>query len=202
MKYCTYMTVYYGDLMPRRYIGSSSIDRILSGYKGSVKSAKWKTIWRNEIKNRPHLFKTRVLSVFDSRDEALNAELRLHIKYDVVKSEKYINMAIAQPNGFFGMSKSGTNLTSSHKRKISQSLAGKKRGKYKPMSALGREHISRATSGKNNPMYGKVHPKKGKSIHQPRACCVFCQTESSVGAITRYHKNCGINKLISIGTTL
>ena len=184
------MTVYFGALLPRRYIGSSYVERVNSGYRGSVKSQRYKNIWNSELTNNPQLFKTRILKTFDSKQTALEFELFLHIKYNVVKSNKYINMANAQPTGFFGMSKKGIVLTDEHKDKIRKSSLGKCRGKYKPMTEAGRKNISNATHGKNNPMYGKPHPSKGNNINQPRATCEICGAESTRSAITRYHKNC------------
>ena len=124
-KYCVYLTIYKGDLLPRRYIGSSKVPKVVeSGYNGSVKSKKWKLIFDKEQKENKHLFKTRILSSHSTRKEATIEELRVQKKYDVVKSSNFMNESFATPNGFFG----------------------------------------RNVLGKNNPMYGKEHPNKGKKI--------------------------------------
>ena len=83
--YVTYLTIYFGDKLPRRYIGSTSRRNIERGYNGSVSSKKYKEVYKQERKENKHLFKTRILSSFPTRKEALEEELRLQIKYNVVK---------------------------------------------------------------------------------------------------------------------
>lgn len=107
--YCVYLTTYSGDHLPPLYIGSTSLRRIKTGYKGSVKSKKYAATWARETKLNPHLFSVKVLSEHQSRLEALEAELSLHISEDVVKSKKYINESLASPNGFFGRDVAGKN---------------------------------------------------------------------------------------------
>ena len=46
MKYCTYLTTYSGSKLPKNYVGSSSVERVENGYRGSVLSEKWKEILR------------------------------------------------------------------------------------------------------------------------------------------------------------
>ena len=59
--YCTYLTVYSGNKLPPFYIGSSSIDIINNGYRGSVSSKEYKQIWKTELKNNSHLFKIMII---------------------------------------------------------------------------------------------------------------------------------------------
>lgn len=94
--------------MPMFYIGSSTITRISNGYHGSVKSKKYKNTWQEELRKNPNLFKTQVISVHSSREEALKVELRLQRKLKVVTSSLYINESLASPTGFFGRDTSGT----------------------------------------------------------------------------------------------
>lgn len=107
--YCTYLTIYYGNLLPRRYIGSSSVSSVRNGYNGSVASIKWGEIYEKEQKDNRHLFKTRVLTIHSTREEALEKELEIQIKYDVVKSDLYMNESLAKPNGSHGRDVSGKN---------------------------------------------------------------------------------------------
>lgn len=107
--YCTYLTIYYGSLLPRRYIGSSSVTIIENGYNGSVSSIKWRSTYKREQKNNKHLFKTRILTIHPTRKEALEKELEIQVKYDVVKSELYMNESFAKPNGGHGRDVSGKN---------------------------------------------------------------------------------------------
>lgn len=45
--YCTYVTFYSGNKLPPFYIGSTSVDKIEKGYRGSVKSKRWKQIYEH-----------------------------------------------------------------------------------------------------------------------------------------------------------
>lgn len=107
--YCTYLTIYFGHKLPRRYIGSSSVEKVLNGYNGSVSSIKWKSLYDEEQKENKHLFKTRILTIHLTDSVAREMEKQLHIKYDVVASPLYFNESIAVPNGFFGRDVSGSN---------------------------------------------------------------------------------------------
>lgn len=48
MEYCVYVTTYLGKKLPPFYIGSTSVDNLKNGYKGSVMSKKYKNIWKGE----------------------------------------------------------------------------------------------------------------------------------------------------------
>lgn len=69
--YCVYLTIYRGDKFPPLYIGSTSIKRLNEGYRGSVKSIKYQKLWKQEQKQNPHLFETKILSTYFTREEAL-----------------------------------------------------------------------------------------------------------------------------------
>jgi hypothetical protein len=107
--YCVYVTAYSGEKLPKYYVGSTSVDKIKNGYRGSVSSKEWGFIWNMELKQNPQLFSTLIISTHDTRSEALEAELDYQIKNNVVISEQWINKSLAQPNGFFGMDVSGEN---------------------------------------------------------------------------------------------
>ncbi len=99
-QYCTYLTVYKGNKMPPFYIGSTSVDNVADGYHGTVLSAKYKSVWREELKENSHLFKTKVVSIHNDRQEALDKENALQRSLNVTKSDLYINQALA--TGCFG----------------------------------------------------------------------------------------------------
>lgn len=105
--YCTYVTTYTGNKLPPFYIGSTSLAKISEGYKGSVRSKKWKTIYKEELKNFPEKFRIEVLKTFQDRTKALEYELELHIANDVVRSKWFFNESLATVNGFFGKSMKG-----------------------------------------------------------------------------------------------
>jgi hypothetical protein len=92
--YCTYLTIYKGNLLPPFYIGISSINRIGQGYRGSVKSQVYMSLWKNELKTNPHLFKTIILTTHLNRDEAEKKEEFFHRKLKVVSNPLYVNQHI------------------------------------------------------------------------------------------------------------
>jgi hypothetical protein len=98
--FCVYLTTYRGKALPPFYIGSTSIKKVENGYHGSVLSAAYKSIWKQELAKNPELFSTQILSKHTTRQEALEHELRLQKDLDVVNSRLFINKALA--SGCFG----------------------------------------------------------------------------------------------------
>lgn len=117
MIYCTYLTTYTGSKMPMFYIGRSNTHRIKNGYHGSVSSKKFSQIWKNELRDNPHLFKTRILTEHQTQKEAAYQEEYFHKAFSVHRNPMYINQATAagtfcsdirgKNNPFFGSSRSG-----------------------------------------------------------------------------------------------
>jgi len=163
-RYVTYLTVYIGELLPKYYIGSTSEDKIISGnYFGSVKSKKWKSIFRNELKKNKHLFSVQILSYHNDRKSALEEELRLQKEKDVVRSKDYINESLATPNGFFGMDTKGeksptfgNKMSDESKKKMSLANKGKSYEEIygKETANKLKLRMSERFSGDKNPMYG------------------------------------------------
>ena len=131
--YCTYLTTYSGNKLPMFYVGSTSITKIKNGYKGSVSSKEYKQIWKKELKENPHLFKTKIITLHSDRKLATEKENYFHIQMNVVKSSLYINKSNAIPDGSYGLSMIGSNnpmygkkriMSEETKRKISESKKG------------------------------------------------------------------------------
>ena len=114
--YCVYLTIYRGNKLPMFYIGSTSISKLNSGYRGSVLSKKYKETWNNELLANPHLFETKIISYHSTRDQAFNKEETLQRLLNVVPSEMYVNESYA--NGGFSMA--GKSLSEEHKQKLSK----------------------------------------------------------------------------------
>lgn len=95
--YCTYLTIYKGSKLPPFYIGSTSIKNIEHGYRGSVKSKKYKNIWKEELNNNPFLFSTKIISTHISKQDALLKEYNFQVSLGVMNSPMYINEAVASP---------------------------------------------------------------------------------------------------------
>ena len=101
--YCVYLTTYSGDKMPPLYIGSSSVNYVEKGYRGSVKSKNFRDIWKKELKENFHLFSVEILSLHQTREEATKEENRIQHERDILKHPNlYINRAFAAPNGCMG----------------------------------------------------------------------------------------------------
>lgn len=101
-EFCVYLTVYAGHKLPPFYIGSTLIKKINKGYRGSVRSIKYKTIWNEELKHNPHLFKTHIIKTHTDRKQCLADEYKFQQALNVVKSPMYINESFATINGYFG----------------------------------------------------------------------------------------------------
>lgn len=159
MDYCIYLTVYKGNILPRRYIGSSTVSRVLRGYNGTIKSRKYRAIYREEQQFNKHLFKTRILARYATQTEAVEAERQLQLRYDVVVSDRYTNMSIANPNGFFGRGVRGKDHprwgkihTDETNAKISASVK-----KAYLENRIVSPFLGRNTHGENNAFFGKKH---------------------------------------------
>jgi hypothetical protein len=178
MKYCVYLTTYSGNKLPPFYIGSTSVENVNKGYHGSVGSIKFGEAWDKEQQLNPHLFKTRPVSYHDTRLAALEKEEKFHRLLKVVRSDMYINMAIATPNGCHGMDVSGENnpmYGKKHSENAKNLIGAVHRGKMRNKEAAAktakfqrefwssnstetqrkREECSKRSSGENNGMYGR-----------------------------------------------
>jgi hypothetical protein len=94
-QFCIYLTSYRGNKLPPFYVGSSSTKQIARGYHGSVKSRRYRKIWEAEIEHHPEMFRTQVVALYDTRQEAYDAEERLHRRLDIIKNPMHINLALA-----------------------------------------------------------------------------------------------------------
>lgn len=90
------MTIYHGDKLPPLYVGSTTSERLSSGYHGSVRSQEFGATWKHELESRPNLFETHEISKHATRQEALDEEETLQRLFDAVKSDAFINMAYAR----------------------------------------------------------------------------------------------------------
>ncbi len=84
-----------------------------------------------------YTFDKHILSLFDSRTQAQEHEIELHKKYDVARSEEYLNKSVHVSSGF---SIAGTKLSEETKKRMSESRRGKKRG---PLSEEHKEKLRR-----------------------------------------------------------
>jgi len=156
-------------------------------YMGSSKSL-------NESiqKNGRDVFVKEILSIWKTRKEAVNEEIRLHNKFDVAKNPKFYNKAKQTSTGF---DTTGTHLSDKHKKSISRFFKGRldsedtKRKKSESMkgriftekhkknmseSMKGKKSWSKGRKfpewcGENNGFYGKTHKNETKKILSEKA---------------------------------
>jgi hypothetical protein len=162
--YCVYLISYRGNKLPPFYVGSTSMEKLQNGYKGSVSSKIYGPIWRSEIKKRPDMFCIRPLSArYSSRDDAYDAEDRLLRALGAVRSSMYVNRRCAAGLGYhptgedshrhhvphtaealakMSLVHTGKTITPAHRQLISLVHSGK------PKSAQHRERISASKLGK------------------------------------------------------
>lgn len=182
--YCVYLTVYFGNKMPMFYLGSSIVEKVKKGYRGSVKSKKYAKIFSNELKNNPHLFKTIIISEYSSRSQAFDREYQLQKSLKVSTSPMYINEALASPffcqrnigknNGMFG--KKHSEHSKEKMRKPKSSEARQKMSKPKT-----EEHKKKFLNNKN--WQYRDYSKKEQ--------CKYCGKFAMKTNITRWHnENC------------
>jgi hypothetical protein len=148
---CTYLTIYKGNRLPPFYIGvCCDIKRIEKGYRGSVASRDYRSIWWDEIKNHPELFKTIILTQYSNYEEASAKEKYFHQKLKVVKNSLYTNKAV---------SITGRRRGWKHTEEAKAIISVKKRGRPNPKSPEHREKLRLATAGKKR----KPHSEETKA---------------------------------------
>lgn len=80
------------------------------------------TQFRKDQKNNPQNYKYTIVSEFDSREEAIELEIKLHAKFNVGINESFYNKA-KQTSIFYD--KTGIPLSSEHRAKMSKKLKGR-----------------------------------------------------------------------------
>lgn len=151
--YCVYLTIYRGNKLPPFYIGSTSVDNLNGGYRGSVSSKEFKELWKEEVKHHPELFKTHIVSTHKTRKDALVAEDIIQRKLNVVHNPLYTNKAYA--SGCFGA------VTGKHPRlgvivkgtETANKIGRANKGKKRTSEVRKQQSISRS---------GELHWKFGK----------------------------------------
>ena len=176
-EFCVYLTKYAGNKLPPLYIGSrATMDVLENGYFGSVTAMQYKKIWKEELRQHPELFSIEIISCYDTRQEALDAEEQLQRKHNVVSSPMYINQSYANKH----FSNKGNIASIETRQKMSEARKGKKftlehrenlsavrKGKPGlPRSDETRQKMSKAHKGKHtgssNNFYGRTHSDETK----------------------------------------
>jgi hypothetical protein len=206
--FCTYLTTYRGHKMPPFYIGSTSISKVNSGYRGSVVSREYKTIWRSELRNNPHLFKTSILSTHQTRGDATDKENKLQRMLCVVKNSMYINMSYASPRGFTDLDKSGkrNGMYGKKHSDVSKQRMSKPRRVIHPKTEefkqtmrsyykdktyeerFGNDRAAEIKLKQSKPKTDEHKDKQSKAMrNKPKISCEHCGRESSAGNYSKWH---------------
>lgn len=156
MKFCVYLTIYSGNKLPPFYIGSTSLNRINKGYLGSVESKKYMAIWKTEIKNNRNLFKIKVISVYNTREEAAKREYQIQKSLNVINNQMYINQFISSQDYI---------VSQETKSKISNSMIGNKNNLNKKHTQRTKEKIRDSHIGRPK---SESHKRKLKESHRGR----------------------------------
>jgi len=210
LPYCVYLTIYRGNKMPPFYIGSTSVVKVNAGYRGSVDSDEYRDVWKSELSDNPHLFKTVIVSYTSTRESAYDREGKFHELLDVVRSQLYINRSSSS----FRFDNTGKTLTEEHRNKISESSTGHKKSEEtkkrmkKPKTDDHNKKNSEARSKVESvtcPYCDKVGDPGVMSRwhfdnckHNPDApsrppktmvCCIYCRYEIDTANFVRHHDN-------------
>jgi hypothetical protein len=70
---------------------------------GSISSKKYSKLWKQELKENPHLFHLEIISYHDTRSDALWKELQIQKIFNIVKNPLFVNLSYAKQDGYFGM---------------------------------------------------------------------------------------------------
>jgi hypothetical protein len=150
--------------MPPFYIGSTSVDNVADGYHGTVLSAKYKSVWREELKENSHLFKTKVVSIHDDRQEALDKEKALQRSLNVAKSGLYINQALA--TGCFGNMGEEALVKMRITKKIKGKIVGAKisaiRNNPEWKATIGKQAAIKLSHTKKNPNRAHIEAERNR----------------------------------------
>ena len=197
--YCVYLTIYRGNKLPPFYIGSTRVEKVLNeGYHGTVRSKRYKTLWKSEIQLHPELFSTRVVTLHETRDQAITKEGFFQRQLKVVKSPMYVNQAIAAPNGFFGMDMKGPNNprfgkipwnkgktvgqnSDESNARRSQTLKGRK------FSKLHKKRIGDAHRGKSKPKQSQSQVLAKSNTYEVTSPCGEVLIVTNMNTFCRQH---------------
>ncbi len=177
----------------------------------------------SEQKENKFMFKYKIIKQFNTRKEANQLEIKLHLKFNVGVNESFYNKAIHTSSGF---NREGAITSEETKSKIRDSNIGKKRteetkqnisnskkgrilseehklkisesskGKLKPKSEEHKLKISVTLKGRIISQETKNKMSESKKRKQRTTICPHCNKEGGVSGLNRYHfDNCKQVKL-------
>lgn len=211
--YAVYLTIYTGNKLPPFYIGSGELNKIQTKtYFGSVSSKEYRKIWKSELKINSHLFKSKIISIHSTREEAYTNEKRIQLALNVVENSLYINKCVAY--SALGTWNKGKKYSTEHRKAMSISQQKRQEhygpptlGKILPKWTVNRRDKVIATRLANKVNLKKVRQQNGTNkLHQetknkmssaakqrPKMSCVCCKRVMVAQAINihydRLHKD-------------
>lgn len=155
------------------------------------------TQFREDQKNNPHDYKYVIVSEFDSREAAIELEIKLHAKFDVGKNDSFYNRSRQTVIGF---DNTGTKFSEEVKAKLRCSAAKIKHTKKyiedKSNASKGRVHYHNPITNEHRMFHPhEVLPGfiKGR-INMPNQLqikCPHCNKIGGVNTMPRWHfDNC------------
>jgi hypothetical protein len=171
------MTHYSGDKLPPYYIGSTSVKKVENGYHGTPSSKKYKSVWNEERKNNPHLFKTTILNRHTTRDEAYLDEIKWQTKLNVVENDLFVNMAILHPN----WSNQGRKASEEARTKMSIVQTGR------TLSEETKTKISVVNTGRSRGPQTEASKEKNRQSHLGKKASAETKAKMSKSQLGRKH---------------
>ena len=191
--YCVYVTLYRGNKLPPFYIGSTSLDRISKGYRGSVSSREYRDIWKQEIKENPHLFQTKIICKFNNRFDARSREDSLQRKLLVIQNSLYTNKAYASGcfGGSFGRKHSEeTKRKIGEKSKLPKTKRKSEEAKRAQSEAMKAKHQKcKETGERYHSIFGEKNGMYGKTPKNATPCTYAGIEFPSKAAASRYKQS-------------
>ncbi len=166
MKYYTYIII--NLINEKQYIGDHSTNNLNDGYLGSGQLIK-KALKKYGKEN----FKKEVLELFETKQEAYNAQEKYINKYNTLVPKGYnidpkggSRPTSEQINKKIGLGNKGKKLSERAKRQISKRTTGENNPMYNHIySETTLKKMSENNSGKNNPNFGKkMRPETKQKI--------------------------------------
>jgi hypothetical protein len=154
-----------------------------------VSSKRYKAIWKQELKNNPHLFKTYILKYHETLYEASDKEISLQRQLNVIHNPLYINMAIRGHAGAWNKGKKLNPLSEEHKAKLKGPRGPRNRkNKFYPKPWAGKNQ-----TGLNHWTKKPQHHLRKRTRKNKLVTCDVCGKSTTPMNIARWHKHNGIS---------
>ena len=150
----------------------------------------------NEQKINKDKFKYKVIKMFETREEAINLEIKLHNKFEVQKNKKFYNRSKQTTTKF---DTSGVQLSNELKLKLSKfnkgkTLSDEHKEKIK-LTLIGRKHSEESKLKMSEALKGKTPWNKDKHISEETKQKLKAYTGEKSSMFGKTHSEETINKM-------